>query len=341
MRILFLGGTRFIGIPAVRQLVALGHEVVVFHRGKTTAELPSSVKHLYGDHAQLPDFREEFRQVSPDVVVDMVAHTEHDGNMLQEVFQGLAKRLVVISSVDVYRAYDRFRNVVTGDIEITPLREDSPLRDRYFPYQDSTKSADDFYNRYDKILMERTVQSAPNLLPATVLRLPMVYGTSDYQHRTFPYLKRMTEGRKYILLSEGQADWCGTRGYVEDTGLAITLCALSEQAVGRTYHVADLDNATEYEWVERIARAVGWTGEIVVLPQSSLPVHLQDEYEYRQSWSLDTSRIREELGYQEVVSSEIAMERTIAWQRNHTPKEVKESDFDYEAEDAALAAFRS
>ncbi len=35
MRILFIGGTRFIGAAAVRQLSETGHEVTVFHRGQS------------------------------------------------------------------------------------------------------------------------------------------------------------------------------------------------------------------------------------------------------------------------------------------------------------------
>ena len=45
MRVLVVGGTNFLGPPLVRRLVALGHEVAVFHRGRTGAELPPAVEH--------------------------------------------------------------------------------------------------------------------------------------------------------------------------------------------------------------------------------------------------------------------------------------------------------
>ena len=41
MKVLVIGGTNFIGPPLVRRLVALGHEVAVFHRGRTQADLPA------------------------------------------------------------------------------------------------------------------------------------------------------------------------------------------------------------------------------------------------------------------------------------------------------------
>lgn len=37
MRILLVGGTRFLGPPVIRLLLAAGHEVAVFHRGQSYA----------------------------------------------------------------------------------------------------------------------------------------------------------------------------------------------------------------------------------------------------------------------------------------------------------------
>jgi nucleoside-diphosphate-sugar epimerase len=336
MRVLVLGGTHFIGPPAVHRLVDKGHEVTVFHRGKTHADLPTSVQHLHGDRARLVDFANEFRQFAPEVVLDMNACTEDEGRTLVELFQGTARRLVAISSGDVYRAYDRFRKVDPGLPEPTPLTEDSPLRDRLYPYRQKAKGPDDSSYAYEKILMERAVQSAPRLLPATVLRLPMVYGPEDYQLRLFPYVKRMDDARPAILLSESQASWRGLRGYVEDIGEAIALCVTCEEAAGRIYHVADKVNLTEAEWVERIAKTMEWNGKIVVLPDDEMPEHLQHDYDYAQHWSLDSSRIREELGYCEPTSPQIAMQRTVDWQRANPHRDFNPTYFDYAAEDAAL-----
>jgi nucleoside-diphosphate-sugar epimerase len=338
MRILVLGGTHFIGPWAVRRLADRGHEVAVFHRGRTDADLPSSVRRLHGDRARLSDFAGDFRQFAPDVVLDMVPCTEQEGKTLVELFTGMARRIVAISSGDVYRAYDRFRRADPGPPDPAPLTEDSPLRDRLYPYRDKAKGPEDFAYSYEKILMERAVMGAPETLPATVLRLPMVYGPGDYQHRLFPYVRRMDDGRPAVLLSEGMASWRGLRGYVEDMGEAIALCVVSEQAAGRTYHVADRQNHTEAEWVQRLANAIGWKGKAVVLPEDRMPEHLRTDYDFSQDWSLDSSRIRAELGYAEPTLLEEALQRSVAWERAHPPASFDPALFDYAAEDAALAA---
>ncbi|MGD9140210.1 MAG: NAD-dependent dehydratase, partial [bacterium] len=53
MRVLIIGGTRFMGPRVVARLACEGHEVTVFHRGKTTAELPQGVQEVVGDRNRL------------------------------------------------------------------------------------------------------------------------------------------------------------------------------------------------------------------------------------------------------------------------------------------------
>ncbi len=338
MRILVLGGTGFIGPPAVWRMAQWGHEVTLFHRGRSTAFLPSGVRHVHGDLARLAEHADALRALAPEVVLATQAYTEQDGRALVDTFRGVARRLVVLSSADVYRAYDRFRGADPGPPDASPLTEDSPLRDRLYPYLDPAKGPDDFANRYDKILVEQAVRSEPDALPATVLRLPMVYGPGDNQHRMFPYLKRMADNRPFILLPERLAGWRAPRGYVENMGDAIALCVSMDSASGRIYHVAEAEGLTEREWVRRIALFAGWKGEVVTLPDDELPAHLQHTYDTSQEWDLDTSRIRTELGYREWVPLDTGLQRTVSWERANPPVKVDPAEFDYAAEDAAVEA---
>jgi len=61
MTILAIGATGFIGPSLVRYLVQQGHEVVVFHRGETDADLPDAVQHLHGDRRAPPAGRARLR----------------------------------------------------------------------------------------------------------------------------------------------------------------------------------------------------------------------------------------------------------------------------------------
>jgi nucleoside-diphosphate-sugar epimerase len=338
MHVLIIGGTGFMGPHVVRGLLAAGHDVAVFHRGRTSADLPPGVVPIVGERKDLPAFANEFKRLAPQVVIDMVAYTEQDALGLVQTFRGLARRIIVLSSMDVYRSYE---NLQQGSDEIPDLRpatEDAPLRRALYPYRRLAKGPDDLSYHYEKILVERAVAGFPDL-PATVLRLPAVYGPGDNQHRTVEYLKRMDDGRPAILLSQIRAGWRWSRGYVENVAAAIFLAATDERAAGRTYNVGEREACTEAEWVHRIGRAAGWAGEIVGLPEERMPAHLRTPYDWRHHCAGDTERIRRELGYEEPVNLEEALRRTVAWERTQ-PKDADAKQFDYAAEDATLAARR-
>ncbi|MEO0988970.1 MAG: NAD-dependent epimerase/dehydratase family protein, partial [Cyanobacteria bacterium J06639_14] len=235
MNILVIGGTNFIGPYVIRQLSEQGHQVTVFHRGQTQADLPASVQHLYGDRAQLHHHRDAFYKLAPEVVLDMIAYTQAEAEAVVELFKGHARRTVVISSQDVYRARDIVWQVETGVLDPVPLTEDSPLRSQLYPYRDLPEVRGSMPADYEKILVEQTYQSEPDL-PTTVLRLPMVYGPGDYRRRPQAYLKRMADHRPAIVLETSLAHWHGSYGYINNVADAIALAVIDQRAAGRVYN---------------------------------------------------------------------------------------------------------
>ncbi len=343
MRILVIGGTGFIGPHLLAALDRLGHQVAVFHRRKSTKELPAGVRHMIGDRADLPGYADDFRDFAPEVVVDLILSSARQAEATMSTFAGIARRLVAVSSMDVYRACGVLHRTEPGPLEPVPLTEESPLRRRP-PYSPETvRAVRRFYpwveEDYDKVPVERVVMSRPGL-PAAILRLPMVYGPGDPAHRFFPILKRIDDGRPAILLDEAVAQWRGPRGYVENMAEAIALAAVDDRSAGRIYNVAQPEAFTELEWTRRVAAAVGWEGEVLVTPSALSPAHLQYPGDTRQHWVADSTRIRRELGYGERVPLDETLRRTIAWERAHPPAQVELKNFDYAAEDAALARLR-
>ena len=337
MRVLIIGGTSFIGPHVVRNLASGGHEITIFHRGEHEAELPSSVRHVHNAAAGFPvlSFPEELVSWKPDVVLHMVAMGEQDAEAVVRTFTGVAQRLVVLSSGDVYAAYGVLTGSESGTAQSELLGEDSPLRKNFYPYRKMAKGPDDWLYGYDKILMERVVMSNSEL-PSTILRLPAVYGPGDTNHRLFSHLKRMDDDRPAVLLDENQAHWRWSHGYVENIASAIVLAATDDRASGRIYNVGEKSVPTTVERVRSLAKVVGWTGKVVTLRRASLPPHLRDAHHYSQDLTYDTSRICAELGYSEVFSVGEGLRRTVAWLRAHPP-ELDVAHYDYAAEDAVLA----
>ena len=325
MRILVLGGTRFMGPFLVRELAADGHEVIVFHRGEHEAELPAD--HVHGDFAEFDQHLPRLQEFEPETVVDMLAVLPTDAARVG-AFTRSARHAVVLSSADVYRAYGRAWRTEPGPPDPVPLTEDSPLRERVV-------DAD-----YDKVAVEAAVRRLD--LPVTVLRIAAVHGPGDFQHRLWAYLKRMDDGRKAILLDREIADFYWARVYVENAAHAIALAATDERTAGQTFNVADDITLNETQRINAIAASTAWHGEIVRAPSTLLPDYLrEDRFDFRQQYVLDTTRIRHELGHREVIEPVEAMRRTIEWERANPPRSEDlhpefVDRFDYDAEDQAL-----
>ncbi len=334
MRILVIGGTRFIGRAVVRLLSEQGHEVLVFHR--TQANVPEGVQQIFGDRSQLHTSKQDFALFSPEVVLDMIPFVEEDARSVMDLFKGMVRRVVAISSQDVYRAYGRLLRTEPGPADPVPLTEDSPLREKLYPYRGATlRTSEDkqrWMDDYDKIPIERILMSDPDL-PGTILRLPMVYGPGDGQHRLFEYLKRMDDKRPTILLDASVASWRWTRGYVENVAAAIVLAITNDHAAVRIYNVGEAHTLTIAEWIRAIADATDWKGDIVTLPADRLPPHLVADMDTKQDLLVDTTRIRRELGYHKPIELNEALARTISWERANPPTEIDPKQFDYVAED--------
>lgn len=324
MKILILGGTRFIGSYVTSQLVEKGHEVYLFHRGQTNLNIPDGVHHIYGDKNELERFEHQFDEIQPDVVLDMFPYTEEDAKRVVNVFSNKTNRLVAISSADVYLAFGNLIELEKGEEIIkTPLTEESPLRKTLYPYRGKVNKGDMMYD-YDKILVENVYRNN-SYIPATILRLPMVHGPLDRQYRPFPYLKRMIDGRSHIVLDKDVAKWITCRGYVENVAHAIVLAITNDLAANQTYNVSDQVCLTEEEWVKEIQKAYKkWDGSIIIDGSGAVRPSGMNA---KQHIYMSSEKIRKELGYKEIVSFEDGMERTINWILNNMPNLQYENEY--------------
>lgn len=340
MNILIIGGTNFIGPYVIRHLHAMGnHNITLFHRGQATIDLPSTVKHIYGDKMNLEQHKDTFQALAPDVVVDMIAYTEKDTELVLRTFRGIANRLVMVSSQDVYRAYGVARQADKGPLEPLPISELSAVRNNRYPYQDPAKDPDQWCNRYDKIPLEEMVMIDP-YIKATIVRLPAVYGPNDPQHRLFHFfkLKPLHDGRPIVLLDEGYANWFWTHGYVEDVAYGIALAITNERAAGRLYNIAEPRTRKMLDFIHAIGKQLNWKGEIVKVPSGHLPDELGVPLRTEQNIIVESSRIREELSYREAFSFEEGLKRTVEWELANLPAGTGHDD---DNDDAILNKLRA
>jgi 2'-hydroxyisoflavone reductase len=115
VKLLFVGGTSFVGRHAVEAAATAGHDVTVFHRGRTNDDLlAGQIRHCHGDR-NTGDYSAVADGAQWDAVIDVSAYVPRHVHQLADAVAGHAGHYVHISSISAY-----------DEAQITP-DEDAPL----------------------------------------------------------------------------------------------------------------------------------------------------------------------------------------------------------------------
>jgi len=321
VRIAVLGGTRFIGRATVDELADSGHELLLIHRGETEPDGLPDAEHLHTDRSDLERHADAIAAFRPDAALDCRALTRADAETALRAFpRGI--RLVVLSSIDVYRAFGALNE--GRETDPVPIDEESPVRSERYPYRDLMPGRED----YDKLDVEDVY------LPrgGTSLRLPMVYGEHDYQRREEFILRRVRAGRKRIPF--GAATWLACRGYVRDLARGIRLALEKGVAEGEVINLCEEKTFSVRMWSRLILDAAGSDAELVRVADDLLPPDLAETGSMPQHIIASAAKARSLLGW---TSSDPAkcVAASVRWHLDNPPENP---DTDFGLDDRALGS---
>src|SRR5262245_12596217 len=176
MRVLVLGGTRFVGRHIAEALLAGGHAVSVFTRGESPDALPAHVERLRGDRDQGTAGLAALEGRAWDACVDVSGYTARQVRASAEGLRARVGQYVFVSAVSVY-----------GDPspDERPVRETHPRRP---PADESVTELDgDTYGRL-KVTCENIVEEVYGAkggqeARSAVLRPQIVVGPHDASGR--------------------------------------------------------------------------------------------------------------------------------------------------------------
>lgn len=129
VRVLVLGGTRFLGRRIVERLHDRGDELLLVHRGRHQPDPWIPVAHLYTDRLRIVDHADHIGSFAPDA--DTCALTAADVDAVTPTMPSVPT--VVLSSQDVYQAYSALQG--GGCDARVPITETSELRRERYPYR--------------------------------------------------------------------------------------------------------------------------------------------------------------------------------------------------------------
>ncbi|MGB2924756.1 MAG: NAD-dependent epimerase/dehydratase family protein [Limnothrix sp.] len=207
MRILIMGGTRFIGVYLTEILLKAGHEVVLFNRGNHPA--PAAVAQICGDRQDPAQLKAKLAGESFDAIFDNngreLAHTQP----LVEIFSGKVKHFVYVSSAGVY-----LPTTQPPHREADAVDPDSRHKGKH----------------------ETEAYLAKSDIPWTSIRPTYIYGSKNYNDLDAWFFDRIVRNRPIPIPGNGQ--FITQFGHVYDLATAMAAVLGNEKAAGQIYNIS-------------------------------------------------------------------------------------------------------
>ena len=332
MKALVIGGTGPTGHHIVNGLLARGYTVEILHRGThEIEEIPPEVVHHHADPYDptvLRDFFDTRRYA-------LCVATYGRLRAIAQETAGKVERFISAGGVPAYRGYMHPAAFEPAGLPVPTGEDAAKVRGP----QDDDKGW--------RIL--RTEEAVFECHPgATHIRYPYVYGRHQPIPCEWPIVRRILDGRPFIILPDGGLT-LHHMGYAANVAHGMLLAVdRPENARGRIYNCADDEALTLRQRTAIIAAALGRPLEIVSMPWElavpARPLVMQPLTTHR---VLDTSRIRVELGYTDLVPAREALAITARELAAQPPpiggieEMVLQDPFDYGAEDRLRDAWES
>lgn len=208
MRILVMGGTRFVGVYLTRLLTAQEHDVVLFNRGNQPAPLGIE-KQIQGDRTDPEQLKAKLADEEFDAIFDNNGRELTDTQPLVEIFGDKIKHFVYVSSAGVYLKSDQM-----------PHREGDPV--------------DPNSRHKGKFATEAYLQAQG--VPFTAIRPVYIYGPQNYNDLEAWFFDRIVRDRPIPIPGSGLH--ITQFGHVKDLAQAMLKVLGNPRAVGQIYNLS-------------------------------------------------------------------------------------------------------
>jgi nucleoside-diphosphate-sugar epimerase len=249
MKVLVIGGTRFVGLRLIRLLASKGHDITLLNRGKTEAQLPNGLRRLYADRRDIDAVKSVLTGKSFEAVFDINGYHVRNLEPLVDILNTNIEHYIFQSTCGVY-AYS----------EILPILED-------FPYVSQETGIRGLLTyEQNKVECEKFLFKAYENkgFPVTVFRCPVIYGPENWMDdREGSYFSRLLQRRKILVPGNGSTIIHFT--YVDDLAQAYLAAVGQKQTLGQVYNIAGSEVITINGYIDTIAQIVGTTTEKLYL----------------------------------------------------------------------------
>lgn len=327
---LLVGGTGPTGPAIAAGLDARGYDLTILHSGRHEVPEVAAFRHVHGDAFSEQGLRDALGESTFDVVIAAYGRLRS----IAEVLTGRVGHLLSIGGAPVYHGFFEPAGYHPAGLPV-PTREDAPL---------ATEDEDGKSYRVART-EELLFLAHPD---ATHFRYPYVYGPRQLAPREWCVVRRILDRRPFIIVPDDGLSLIPF-GYVDNLAHALLLAVdQPEAAKGQVFNCGDDEKLTIRQVAELVTAEFGYEWEILSMPADlALPARpLMMSYRTTHR-VLDTSKLRQLLGYRDVVPARKAVRLAARWLAENRPEQggyeetALQDPFDYRAEDTLAAWWRS
>lgn len=200
MKVLILGGTKFLGRHLIDAALAKNHEVTIFHRGKHEAEKLENVEEIFGDRNS--DL-EKLENRTWDVVIDTCGYFPNSVNISVEALKNSVSKYVFISSISVVADFSK-----PDYDENAELAKLTPDQEKEFIETDQTKDFDaakygEMYGALKVLCEKEVLQRFPE--NHLIIRPGLIVGKFDFTDRFTYWVMRTARGGEVLTSGDPQS----------------------------------------------------------------------------------------------------------------------------------------
>lgn len=299
MKVLVVGGTRFLGSAIARELVKRQHDVTVFHRGQTSSSLPEEVRHVLGDARDPERARGVLATGDFDAVIDTILQSA-DLEWYLPLLKRFTGQLVHCGSTGVY-----------APAATVPCRETDP-----------TPCPMELGNFGEKLRQDETILRfhEDTGFKACSLRPSNIFGAGDvpldvWGARNPKYFARIAAGREVTVPNDGR----GLLQPVHVDDLAGAFCTAIERdaSAGQIYNLSSERAVTLTHYVELTRELLGSSSPICHAPMEEiLATGRANESGLRfvvEHMSIDINKAVQELDYRPRYDARSGLRDSLQW----------------------------
>ncbi len=308
-KVLVTGGAGFIGSEFVRQGVRRGYKIVVIDKLtyagdlKRIKEVEKEITFYKADIVNKESIEHIFTKEKPEAVIHWAAES-HVDRSISDAFPFIEtniKGTQVLLEVSKNQGIEKLINISTDEVygdlkssfggedkfyETTPLNPSSP-------YSASKASADMLGRAYFRTYG----------VPVVTVRPSNTYGPFQYPEKLIPVIiSRVTDNKPAPLYAKGEniREWL----YVEDCA-AGTYAVLERGRTGEVYNLGSGQEKSNIDVARKILSVLGKPEDLIEFVQDR-PGH---DFKY----SLNSDKIKNELGFKATTAFEVGIEKTVRW----------------------------